>query len=246
MADYYVDWLKSDGNGGTSWGDAWATISKAGVTVPDGSTVHIAFGLYYNESSWTYISPTNAGSLGIEYIFESPSGSPTTGIVEVGVYYPTLYAFEHSAWNRYVGRKYSGTQYCVGYQASTCALVTSDRLFYTDPEDVTKLVEVFIDEDIERYIYSGSALVLYNGFRFEIVDISNGSTYWVLTESGSEVDSGVTSSYPETYIYTATIAGLNNVPMIAINIKDYFEGAETEAAIIEGIWQIHKYYLDIS
>jgi len=81
---YYLKTTGSDANDGTSWANAWATINKAAITVPDGSTVHIGHGTYNNEPSGNAIAPVNAGSLGIKYKPETAdTGAEVAGSIIV-------------------------------------------------------------------------------------------------------------------------------------------------------------------
>jgi len=81
--DYYVKPDGNDGNPGSSWANAWKTVDKAARTVPDGSTVHIAFGTYAEEPAGNKIAPQNIGSEGIFYALETAGSGGGTGTVTI-------------------------------------------------------------------------------------------------------------------------------------------------------------------
>ncbi len=75
---YYVKTNGNNNNFGTTWAQAFATVTKAASVVPDGGKVYIGFGTYNGE---TAISPVNKGVLGIKY-FPVTAGS-SSGIGQV-------------------------------------------------------------------------------------------------------------------------------------------------------------------
>ena len=244
--ELYVD--RSTGNdtdNGSTWALAFRTIDKGANEIIEGGTLHIAYGVYDNEPVGGDVSPVNLTSE-ITYQIEAPTGTPTTGKVQIGQDYPTLYTFDYSPWDRWVGFWYLGTRYCIGYQASTCDLVTSDKLFYTDPNAVDKIVDILIDDDTERTIYAGTGLILEEGWVFNVGEINSSEQMtWSLTDGGTPIDSGVQSSFPWTYIYTDTVAGISDVPTIAIEFDDILYGTETSFVKEYGVWQIDDIYTSI-
>ena len=78
----YVKTTGDNDRNGTSWTEAWETITHAANEVFDGQEVHIGFGTY---SSETDVTPDNAGSTGIKYTPETAGTGGGTGSVTVNM-----------------------------------------------------------------------------------------------------------------------------------------------------------------
>lgn len=77
--DCYVKTTGDNDRNGTSWAEAWDTVTQAATEAFDGQEVHIGFGTYSGESK---VTPDNFGTTGIKYTPESVGGGGT-GIVTI-------------------------------------------------------------------------------------------------------------------------------------------------------------------
>lgn len=79
---YYVKTTGDDDDFGTTWTNAFQTITKAAGLVPNGGEVFIGFGTYNSE---TDIEPANFGSAGIKYRPVTAGSSSGTGSVTINL-----------------------------------------------------------------------------------------------------------------------------------------------------------------
>jgi S-layer protein (TIGR01567 family) len=124
-----------------------------------------------------------------------------------------------------------------------------DNTFGGDEVDILSyglLSKVLIDEDDKKSVYSGSSLVLEEGYALNIVQVDkNGDKVMVtLTKDGDEVDTSIISG-SGTYIYEKDLGDSDDVPLIAIHFDSIFSGTESNAVFVKGIFQISEDYLEI-
>ncbi|MDG6242844.1 MAG: S-layer protein domain-containing protein [Methanolobus sp.] len=156
---------------------------------------------------------------------------------------PEEVLFERSGWGRYDVIGFMAEKYFAGYTTNTSNSITGGSpvsLIATG-----KLSKVLIDEDDKKSVYSGSSLVLEEGYRLNIVEVDvNGNNVWVtLAKDGKEVDSDIVSG-SGTYGYEEEL-GSDKVPIIAIHFDSIFRGTETNAVFIQGIFQISEDYIEL-
>ncbi|MDN5309454.1 MAG: hypothetical protein PWP14_848 [Methanolobus sp.] len=154
---------------------------------------------------------------------------------------PKAVSFEHSSWGSFNVIGFMAEKYFAGYPSgafgsSSSVDILSDGL----------LSKVLIDEDDKKSVYSGSSLVLEEGYALNIVQVDkNGDKVMVtLTKDGDEVDTSIISG-SGTYIYEKDLGDSDDVPLIAIHFDSIFSGTESNAVFVKGIFQISEDYLEI-
>ena len=75
--DCYVKTTGDNDRNGTSWTEAWDTVTQAATETFDGQEVHIGFGTYSGESKTV---PDNFGTTGIKYTPEAVGGGGTGSV----------------------------------------------------------------------------------------------------------------------------------------------------------------------
>ena len=154
---------------------------------------------------------------------------------------PQDVSFERSRWGSYQVIGFMAEKYFAGY--------TEDSEFADDDISMMsdgQLSKILIDDDEKVSAYSGSSLLLEDGYALDIVelDLDGNKVFVSLTKDGDEVDSGVVSS-ESTYVYEDDLGSVDDVPIIAINFEDIFSGRETSAVFVEGIFQISDEYIQV-
>ncbi|KKH97764.1 S-layer protein [Methanosarcina sp. 1.H.T.1A.1] len=155
---------------------------------------------------------------------------------------PALVKFEQESWGSYEVIGFMAEKYFAGYPANTfgnskSVSVLSDNI----------LAKVLIDDDNRKSMFTGSSIVLENGYSLKAseVDINGKSVLFELYKDGKLLDSGIVSQNGD-YIYEADIGGAEEVPMIAVHVSTVFRSRETDAVFIEGVFQISDEYSELS
>ena len=156
---------------------------------------------------------------------------------------PQNVQFEHNNWGNFTVVGFMADKYFAGYEDGA----VNGRIDGVSLLSDNILAKVLTDTDDKESMYSGSALVLENGYSLNIMEVDvNGDTVWVQLEKDGEVvdDAFVTSN--EDYIYETTIGEAENIPMIIVHFGTVFSGSETSAVFTEGIFQISDEYTEVS
>ncbi|SNY19848.1 S-layer protein (TIGR01567 family) [Methanohalophilus euhalobius] len=155
---------------------------------------------------------------------------------------PVPVEFEHNNWGKYNVIGFMAEKYFASYNESEFG----DETYDSDLMSNGQLSKVLIDEDDEKSVYTGSSLILEEGYTLNIREIDvNGERVMVeLTRDGDEVDSGVISSNDE-YVYEKDLGSEDDVPIIVVHFNNVFSGTETSAVFVEGIFQISEDYLEV-
>ena len=152
---------------------------------------------------------------------------------------PEEVRFEHVQWGEFEVIGFLADKYFAGYP---------DNDFSEDISLVSngELSKVLIDNEEKKRVYSGSSLLLEEGYELEVneVDTEGSSVFVSLYKNGSVLDSGTVASN-EDYVYRANIGSIEDVPLIIVHIQDIFKGTETNAVFIKGIFQISQEYIAI-
>ncbi|ADI73449.1 S-layer-related duplication domain protein [Methanohalobium evestigatum Z-7303] len=155
---------------------------------------------------------------------------------------PAEVEFEFGDFGSYEVIGFMAEKYFAGY--------TEDNTTFSD-EDVSlmsdgQLSKVLIDDDETKSTFSGSSLVLEEGYRLRIVevDLEGDSVFVELHKDGEQIDSGVVSG-GDVYTYEKDVGSADDVPIIAVNFEDIFRGSETNAVFVEGIFQISEDYTEV-
>ncbi|WP_340817803.1 S-layer protein domain-containing protein [Methanolobus sp. WCC4] len=153
---------------------------------------------------------------------------------------PLDVSFEHDDWGEFQVIGFLAEKYFAGYPDNE---FTDDVSLLSDGQ----LSEVLIDDDSKTSLYSGASLVLEDGYELYIVEVDlDGSSVMVnLVKDGDDIDTGIVSS-DDDYVYEMDIGSTDDVPVIVIHFDEIFQGTETNAVFIEGIFQISEDVVEIS
>ncbi|WP_052306385.1 S-layer protein domain-containing protein [Methanosalsum zhilinae] len=155
---------------------------------------------------------------------------------------PVMTGFEYGGFGDYQVIGFMADRYFAGYTAANTTFLNRDVSMMADGQ----LSKVLIDTDDRRSVFTGSSLVLEDGYVINIVeiDVSGDRVFLTLSRDGREVDSAILSS-GDIYVYERDIGHTDDVPVIAARISSVFRGTETNAVFIEGIFQISDDYVSI-
>jgi len=154
---------------------------------------------------------------------------------------PITTDFEHDEWDSYQVIGFMAERYFAAY--------TINSTFADDPVNMMargQLSKILIDNDDKKSVYSGSSLLLEEGYALNIIELDRdgNKVFMSLTKDGAEVDEGIVSS-GATYVYEKDLGSVDNVPVIAVYFSEIFSGIETNAVFVEGIFQISDEYLEL-
>jgi S-layer protein (TIGR01567 family) len=149
--------------------------------------------------------------------------------------------FKQNKWGSYQVIGFMAERYFAGYTDNTT--FTKDDISLISGGELAK---VLMDSDKEYSLFSGSSLVLNEGYELSIVEVDlNGNSVLVtLEKNGKEVDTTVVSGNDD-YVYEKDIGSQENVPIIAVHFNNIFRGIETNAVFVEGIFQISEDYVEV-
>ncbi|MCX9084127.1 MAG: S-layer protein domain-containing protein [Candidatus Methanoperedens sp.] len=205
---------------------------------------------------WTpYNFGMNIGktSLGFFYDLDDGVGSekltllnPVSGrsIPDQGLTYsttPVSVKFIYTGFGKYQVIGFMADKYFAGYTSETKPAVTRPTTDFAGKSAISNgaLHKVLIDDDTKRTISVGGTIALKDGYVIKATDIDlNARTMLIsLLKDGSEVDlSPLTAG--ETYVYTKTVGGTENLPVIMVRFENVFSGQELQVAFLKGIFQI--------
>lgn len=149
--------------------------------------------------------------------------------------------FKYGKWGSYEVVGFMAERYFAGYTANS-SFANKEISVISDGQ----LSKVLMDTDDRKSLYTGSSLVLEEGYSLNIVEVDiNGNTVWVqLEKDGKVIDEAFLSSNRD-YVYTADLGNTKDVPIIAVHFAQIFSGRETNAVFVEGIFQISDQYVKI-
>lgn len=152
---------------------------------------------------------------------------------------PEEVKFQHGDWGEFEVMGFLADKYFAGYPENKL----SDSISLVSNGELAK---VLIDSEEKKTVFSGSSLLLEEGYELEIkeVDIDGSSVFLSLYKNGSLLDTDTVSAN-DNYIYASDIGSVEDVPLIAVHLTDIFRGTETNAVFIEGIFQISQEYITI-
>ncbi|WP_406661183.1 S-layer protein domain-containing protein [Methanolobus sp. ZRKC3] len=148
-------------------------------------------------------------------------------------------SFEHNEWGEFQVVGFLAQKYFAGYPDNE---FTNDVSILSDGQ----LSEVLIDTDKQTTLYTGSSLILEDGYELKIVEVDlDGSSVMVrLVKYGSELDTGIISS-DDDYVYEKDIGSTDDVPVIVVHFNEIFSGSESNAVFVEGIFQVSEDVIEI-
>ena len=150
--------------------------------------------------------------------------------------------FEHSAWGKYQVIGFMAEKYFAAYTVNTSINDVEIISMMSDGQ----LAKVLVDDDDKESVFSGSSLVLEEGYELKIVEVDvNGNSVFVrLVKDGDELDSSVVSGNDD-YIYKVDVGDSDDVVLIAIHFDNIFSGTESNAVFVKGIFQISDEYTQV-
>ncbi|WP_370575133.1 S-layer protein domain-containing protein [Methanomethylovorans sp.] len=150
---------------------------------------------------------------------------------------PEEVRFEHDEWGEFEAMGFLADKYFAGYPDNKF----SDGISLVSNGELAK---VLIDSEEKKTLFSGSSLLLEEGYELEIkeVDTDGSSVFLSLYKNGSLLDTDTVPSNHD-YIYSSDIGSVEDVPLIVVHLNDIFRGTETNAVFIEGIFQISQEYV---
>lgn len=156
---------------------------------------------------------------------------------------PQEVSFTHSGWGKYQVIGFMADKYFAGYNLNTTPPFTRPTTDFSGMSALAQggLHKVLIDDDTKQTIAVGGSLTLRDGYVLKATDIDLNARTMLLSllKDGSEVDVSPLSK-DETYVYTKTIGGVENLPLIMIRFEDVFSGQELQTAFMKGLFQISE------
>ncbi|MBZ0174339.1 MAG: S-layer protein domain-containing protein [Candidatus Methanoperedens sp.] len=156
---------------------------------------------------------------------------------------PQEVSFAHSLWGKYQVIGFMADKYFAGYTSNTSSTNTRPT---TDFSGISALAQgglhkVLIDDDTKQTIAVGGTLALRDGYVLKATDIDMNARQMLLSllKDGSQVDVSPLSA-GETYVYTKTVGGVENLPLIMVRFDSVFAGQELQTAFIKGLFQISE------
>lgn len=201
------------------------------------------------EYSWTPLSYS-----GFYYDLNSGEGSETLtvkldsytdrSIEEADLVYstkPIETDFEHDDWGSFQIIGFMAERYFAGYSGNT--VFTKEVSLISDGQ----LAKVLIDEDDEKSLFTGSSLVLEEGYVLDIteVDLNGNKVFITLKKDGTQVDSTVIAANQD-YIYKTRVGSTDDFPLIVVHMNEIFRGTESNAVFVKGVFQVSDNYISVS
>lgn len=149
--------------------------------------------------------------------------------------------FEYGDWGSYEVIGFMAERYFAGYTQNS-SFVNDDISAISEGQ----LSKVLIDSNDKKSLYTGSSLILEEGYSLNIVEVDvKGDKVWVqLEKDGDVIDEGFLSSGTN-YVYETDLGKVESVPLIAVHLDQVFSGTETNAVIIKGIFQVSDEYVQV-
>lgn len=156
---------------------------------------------------------------------------------------PQNVPFEYNNWGNFTVVGFMADKYFAGYQDG--AVNGEIKRVSLLSNDI--LSKVLKDTDDKESMYSGSALVLEQGYSLNVKEVDiNGNNVWVqLEKDGKVVDEAFVSSNQD-YVYKTDIGKAENIPLIIVHFGTVFLGGETSAVFTQGIFQISDEYTEVN
>jgi len=157
---------------------------------------------------------------------------------------PQEVKFTYNGFGKYQAIGFMADRYFAGYTSNTLTNIITRPT--TDFDGISTIAngnlnKVLIDDDTKTTIAVGSTIALQEGYVLKATDIDLNARAMLLTllKDGTEVDVTPLSA-GETYIYTKTIGGTEDLPLIMVRFESVFSGQELQVAFLRGIFQISE------
>ncbi|AKB52940.1 S-layer family duplication domain protein [Methanosarcina barkeri str. Wiesmoor] len=260
--------MENDDNVGLDKGDTIDLMGKIQIQVADDDTLRFAPTLDTSEEGTyelrgtVYDKDMDGDSLpswtpfnfeGFYYNIDEGIGTENLTIGELDgrnipsgelVYKSTPQAvdFDHDEWGNFTVIGFMADKYFAGYTDDSVGGAVDDVSLLSD----NILSKVLTDSDDKRSMDSGSALTLEEGYSLKIKEVNiNGDSVWVqLEKDGDVVDEAFLSS-DDDYVYETDLGDAEDVPLIIVHFGTVFQGAESSAVFIQGLFQLSDQYTEI-
>lgn len=149
--------------------------------------------------------------------------------------------FEYGDWGSYQVIGFMAERYFAGYTENSSFI--NDEISAISSGQLSKIL---IDSDDRRSLYTGSSLILEEGYSLNIVEVDvSGDTVWIqLEKDGDVIDDGFLSSNRD-YVYETDLGEVDDLPLIVIHMDQIFRGTETNAVFVDGVFQVSDEYVQI-
>jgi len=156
---------------------------------------------------------------------------------------PQAVNFEHNEWGNFTVVGFMADKYFDGYTDGSVNGAVDDVSLLSN----NILCKVLTDSDDKKSMNSGSAFTLEDGYSLNIKEVDvNGKSVWVqLQKDGSVVDEAFLKSGDD-YVYKTDLGKADNVPLIIVHFGTVFQGSETSAVVVQGIFQLSDKYTEIN
>ncbi|AGB49966.1 S-layer-related duplication domain protein [Methanomethylovorans hollandica DSM 15978] len=153
---------------------------------------------------------------------------------------PIETGFERSEWGSFQIIGFMAERYFAGYSGNTD--FTRDVSLIADGQ----LAKVLINEDDEKSLFTGSSLILEEGYVLDIteIDLNGNKVFVTLKKNGVQVDSTVIASNQD-YIYKTRVGSTDDFPLIVVHLENIFRGTETNAVFVRGVFQVSDEYISV-
>ncbi len=153
---------------------------------------------------------------------------------------PIETGFERSEWGSFQIIGFMAERYFAGYSGNTD--FTRDVSLIADGQ----LAKVLINEDDEKSLFTGSSLILKEGYVLDIteIDLNGNKVFVTLKKNGVQVDSTVIASNQD-YIYKTRVGSTDDFPLIVVHLENIFRGTETNAVFVRGVFQVSDEYISV-
>ncbi|MCK5659756.1 MAG: S-layer protein [Methanosarcinales archaeon] len=159
---------------------------------------------------------------------------------------PQSVSFEFgSEWGKYDVVGFMAEKYFAGYNDDTERVITDDSPSLLNDNMLSK---VLTDSDEKYTLNQGDSLDLQEGYAIKInqLDINGNQVMLEILKDGKSVDTGIVKpdSNP-TYAYEKDVGAIDDLPIIVLHIDSVFQGTETSAVTINGLFQISDEYKSV-
>ena len=194
-----------------------------------------SFGFYYDLDA-------GVGSENLKLLSVSSRSIPADKLVYSTT--PQEVGFTYTGFGKYQAIGFMADRYFAGYTPNTLTnIITRPTTNFAGISTIANgnLNKVLIDDDTKTTIAVGSTIALQEGYVLKATDIDLNARAMLLTllKDGTEVDVTPLSA-GETYIYTKTIGGTEDLPLIMVRFENVFSGQELQVAFLRGIFQISE------
>ncbi len=153
-------------------------------------------------------------------------------------------SFKFKGWGSYKVIGFMADKYFAAYTASTSTDITKGSPVSTI--GYSQLHRVLMDDKDSHTVRTSTTYPLGDGYAVTLKDIGAGRLAWIsILKDGGEVYSDFASENG-TLVYSKKVGSVNDLPLIAIHVKNVFMGTTDNAVFIDGIFQISESYTSAS